>query len=412
MEGDEMRARWVVSVFLSLLFLSGCLFPTTPEDPTLFTEQLFTGSTIPGWWTGTDGGKKAWHADSAYHVALTTTQTTYWTTYTVPGRIGNFRLDIDVAQIDGPDDNGFGVVFRKYCYDNYYYFLISGDGYMTFRKVIDGQSTDIQSWTPCAAVIQGNATNHLTIIADASRFTFSVNGTEVLQTTDSTLATGYLGVMVKSYNESGVHVAFDNLVVHWLGTPPLDMEVVLDTFSQGSDHWNATDNADRRTWFADGEYHMQVKSGGIGAAIESYAGTPSQFSNFTMIFKVRVAAGSAENPYGVMFRSGTVGGQAAYYRFLMCDDGRVRLDKRVGGITTALVDWTDCGWIVTGDSHLVQVKADCKQIRVFVDEQLAVSIVDGSFDAGGIWLIALGLQAPPEFHVAFDNVTLLYYPDS
>ena len=402
-----MRRRRAVLIAVSLLLLSGCFSSDVPVDPTLFTEQLFNGTTIPGWWTGTDGGKQAWHEDSAYHVGLTTGDTTYWTRYTVPGRIGDFQLDIDIAQIEGPNDNGFGVVFRNYCYNNYYYFLISGDGYMTFRKVVDGHRTDIQSWTQCAAVTQGNATNHLTIIADGSQFRFFVNDTEVLQATDSALATGYLGVMVKSYGVPGVHVAFDNLRVHWVGEEPVDRIFIRDLFLSESEHWNTTDNETWTSYVADDEYHIEVKT--TGAAVERYQGPQSTFSNFSFHFEVRVVEGAAENPYGLLFRMDTASGKAAYYRFLMLDDGRAKLEKRISGTTTTLVDWIECPWVVPGEAHMIQLTADCKRITVSIDYEHVIDVVDDSLGLGEIALVVFNLSEDAGFHVAYDQVSLFYY---
>lgn len=405
-----MRRGWsVVCVVAVLLGLTGCFQFDPPSDPTLFTEQLFNGSSIPGWYTGTDGPKEAWHADSAYHVRVSESSSLYWANYSVAGKIGDFQLDVDVTQVEGPDDNGFGIVFRNVCYNNYYYFLISGDGFMTFRKVVDGQRTDIQPWVACPVVVQGNNTNHLTIVADGSHFAFYVNGTEVLQATDSSLDFGHFGVMVRTLNEPGVHIAFDNLIVHWLGEPPTEIESVTDSFSSDSENWKPSDTEDERVWVESGEYHMLVKKA-VGVSLELYQGAPSVFGSFSLLFDARVVSGSVENPFGVIFRYGRVNGKAAYYRFLMLDDGRVKLEKRMNDTTTVLSDWQECPWVAQGDVHHIHVKADCKWLRISIDGRWTIDVKDGSLARGRIGLLGIGLDHGTGFHVAMDNVKLLYYP--
>ena len=41
----------------------------------------------------------------------------------------DLRIEVDVSKQNGPDDNAFGVLCRYQDPENFYYFLISSDGF-------------------------------------------------------------------------------------------------------------------------------------------------------------------------------------------------------------------------------------------------------------------------------------------
>jgi hypothetical protein len=62
-------------------------------------------------------------------------------------------------------------------------------------------------------VNQGAVTNTLAIEARGSQFAFSVNDEQVLQVEDGALASGEVGLYAGAFDEAGVHIAFDDLMV-------------------------------------------------------------------------------------------------------------------------------------------------------------------------------------------------------
>lgn len=139
---------------------------------------------------------------------------------------------------DGAAVSVYGLMFRMRDADNYYSFLIDTDGYYRVARAIDGVEREISTWIPSDAVNTGSgAINVLGVRGVGDQFTFTVNGqpvelclpddpegnstysggrcfgTMTPSLTDSTHATGQLGLIAVAENEPDVSVVFDNLVV-------------------------------------------------------------------------------------------------------------------------------------------------------------------------------------------------------
>jgi hypothetical protein len=123
-------------------------------------------------------------------------------------------MEVDATQVDGPNDNTYGVIFRYQDDRNFYRLDISGDGYFAVFKFKDGAWTKLQDYVETAAVKQGNTTNHVQVIAKGDQFTFNVNGETVKTFSDKDFSSGNVGVTAGTlFDTAGVHIAFDNLKV-------------------------------------------------------------------------------------------------------------------------------------------------------------------------------------------------------
>jgi hypothetical protein len=124
------------------------------------------------------------------------------------------RIDVDVAKIGGPDENRIGLLCR-FAKGNYYFFMVSSDGYYTIGKFIDENATLLgQSEMQFnEAIHKGLAVNHLRGDCVDNVLTFYVNGKQVAQTQDGDLAEGDVGLLVGTFTEPGVDVIFDNYLV-------------------------------------------------------------------------------------------------------------------------------------------------------------------------------------------------------
>jgi hypothetical protein len=97
---------------------------------------------------------------------------------------------------------------------HFYAFSVSGDGYVRASRYDDGRWEVLgPDWVAHEAVNQGAATNTLTVEARGAELTFWVNDEQVLQVTDDALARGEIGLYAGAFNESGVNIAFDDLVI-------------------------------------------------------------------------------------------------------------------------------------------------------------------------------------------------------
>jgi hypothetical protein len=146
-----------------------------------------------------------------YFIVVETTDFSYWT---IAGTsVADFVLEVEASQVDGPDNNDYGVLLRYQDDDNFYSFEISGDGYYTFSKSVEGQFLSIIPWRESRAINLGNNPNLLRVEAIGSDFSLYINDELVDAAIDSEFSQGDIGLLVGTYEEAGTHIAFDNLKV-------------------------------------------------------------------------------------------------------------------------------------------------------------------------------------------------------
>jgi hypothetical protein len=204
---------------LLILFISACSTGSSkssgPAAPTAFTPLPYTenfDNPASGWKIASDDSIKIQYQNSALNFTISALNFIGWSTPNQ--KFGDFTFDVDAVQVDGPDDNGYGVIVRYVDDRNFYRLDISGDGYFDVLKYKAGTWIKIQDWTESPAIHQGATTNHLRVVAQGNQFTFSVNDQIVKTFTDDDFRQGDIGLSVGTFfDHAGVHVAFDNLIV-------------------------------------------------------------------------------------------------------------------------------------------------------------------------------------------------------
>ena len=137
-----------------------------------------------------------------------------------PGRSfdGDIRVEADASKVAGEYDDDYGLICRysgEPSAPNYYYFIISSDGYAVIGKVTAGESVYISSekMVPSDAIKQGMTTNHLAADCIGSTLTFSVNGQQVASASDTSFTSGDVGFIAGTFDIPSAEFSFDNLVV-------------------------------------------------------------------------------------------------------------------------------------------------------------------------------------------------------
>ena len=126
----------------------------------------------------------------------------------------DFILEVDAGQVSGPVGD-YGLIFRKEA-GNFYYFRIYSDGkYMISKSFEKGEEDweNIKDWTDSKHIKRGKGINRLKVIAHGSQILVFVNEEYLATVTDSSFVKGGAGMIVGTYNESNVHVHFDNFKV-------------------------------------------------------------------------------------------------------------------------------------------------------------------------------------------------------
>ncbi|MFC1996359.1 hypothetical protein ACFLXI_01965 [Chloroflexota bacterium] len=153
------------------------------------------------------------YADGVYRILVNTDNTDQWAN---PGLdFSDTTIKVEATKVGGPDDNDFGVVCRYEDTENFYFFIISSDGFYATGKVFDGiqELLGETEMMPNDAIKTGNATNNIQADCISSRLTFSVNGTQLITVEDSAFAKGDVGLIAGTFDTSGTDIHFDNYLV-------------------------------------------------------------------------------------------------------------------------------------------------------------------------------------------------------
>jgi hypothetical protein len=134
----------------------------------------------------------------------------------VPGLdFGDVRIEVDAVKLGGSEANRIGLVCRYQDPQNYYFFIISTDGFYGVGKVTDGQASLIgMSEMQRSDIIQPQGgLNHLRADCVGQELTLYDNGLKLATAADADHASGDAGLFAGTSTQPGLDVAFDNFVV-------------------------------------------------------------------------------------------------------------------------------------------------------------------------------------------------------
>ncbi len=216
-----MGRRRIGTLFLglaALLALSACDVissePDTCETEGYLFEDEFDGTRDCGWATYNRGGAIVEITDGALQISTSQPGQIWWSN---PGKdFDDLIITVEARQADGPDDNAYGLICRYQNEENFYLFLISGDGYYAIGKYQSGSPeveylTENQQFQPSDAINQGNATNRIEASCIGNELSLSVNGLSLLTVTDPTFVTGDIGVAASTLQPGTSLIEFDSI---------------------------------------------------------------------------------------------------------------------------------------------------------------------------------------------------------
>ena len=121
--------------------------------------------------------------------------------YAPAGSFADATISATSKQISGSQLNPYGIAFRISGQLDYEFDIDSG-GQWAVAKCGSSNCTTLVDFTPNSAIHTGlNVTNTLTVAMKGSHFVFSVNGTQVGETTDATYASGKVGISASDSTE-------------------------------------------------------------------------------------------------------------------------------------------------------------------------------------------------------------------
>ena len=214
------RISLIVLFFLSVtIVLAACTVDNSEElcdsNGSLLQDD-FSGEQECGWVLYNQGGTVVSIEEGVLQLSASQPGQVYWTN---PGReFTDVIISAQARQVSGPNDNAFGAICRYQNEENFYIFLISGDGYYMIGKYESG-NTQIQYLTGEGEFVfseiinQGVATNQVRASCIGDNLSLSVNGIPLVSVTDGTFATGDVGLGASTFELGTAVVRFDDFRV-------------------------------------------------------------------------------------------------------------------------------------------------------------------------------------------------------
>jgi len=197
------------------LFLSACASVAIPTIPpansgdVLYKEEFEDNTT--GWARVSNDNGIMDYDGGGYRILVRQPKLNIWSTS--EKNFSDVRVEADVIKLNGPDENRMGLMCR-YQGGNYYFFIISNDGFYVIGKFIGGLTLLLgQSEMQVSETIQTGTMNHLRADCIGNTLTFYINFIEVASAVDADLPTGDVGVLAGAFSEPGVDVLFDHFMV-------------------------------------------------------------------------------------------------------------------------------------------------------------------------------------------------------
>jgi len=216
-----MKYRFIILITTLLLSSLACQTIVQSGDqadnpPSDLGEVLFQddfSNTSSGWdRVNLDEGVTDYD-NGIYRMYVNETDTDVWAN---PGlNFTDVHMEVDATKVGGDDNNDFGLICRYMDTDNFYFLIISSDGYYGVGKVTNGeqQLIGIESMPPSDEINQGNAKNHLRGDCVGNTLSLYVNGVFLASYEDSDLSSGDVGMIAGSFEQPGTEIHFDNFMV-------------------------------------------------------------------------------------------------------------------------------------------------------------------------------------------------------
>lgn len=198
-----------IAALVFLLAITGCNTIGGPYEETFDDAGR--------WGTGSDVDKEGQVQNGRYEFLVKSEFGLFWTT--AGEEFGDGVYQVEATPLEGPLDNGYGMMFRVGDDANaFYLFEVSADGFVWIGLCEEGCSEEAvlieDGWFASEAVNEGlNVTNVLRVRAEQANLIFYVNDQEVGRVTDDSFQSGDIGLAVETLGEAGVLVAFDNFTV-------------------------------------------------------------------------------------------------------------------------------------------------------------------------------------------------------
>lgn len=200
-------------IILALSSLACFSLSTLRSSSNILFQDDFS-DTDKKWDQVTEPDRSTGYYDNAYRITVNTADSHVWANPRAED-FTDVRIEVDATKNGGPDDNDFGIICRYTGENQFYYGVISSDGYYGIYKVTSDGAVSLgnESMLQSDAISLGQAKNHLRFDCKGSTLSLYVNGTLVDEQTDPDFSTGNVGLMAGTFQTEGTDILFDNFIV-------------------------------------------------------------------------------------------------------------------------------------------------------------------------------------------------------
>jgi hypothetical protein len=208
-----MKLRFIICLAAVSLLLQACTLPwdTQQAGDVLYKDDF---SNAASGWDRVDAEDRVTdYVAGLYRILVKGKNIDVWAR---PGlSFGDVRVEVEGAKAGGDDNNDFGVICRYQDDQNFYFMVISSDGYYGIAKRKEGQVSLLGSAMMVSSdqIKQGNATNHLRADCVGATLRLFINQVMVFETQDADYQQGDVGLLAGSFDNPGTEILFDNFVV-------------------------------------------------------------------------------------------------------------------------------------------------------------------------------------------------------
>lgn len=212
-----MKLFRIIVFCLSLFSLSACQSALFTSLVTASGERMYQDDFTDqsgGWPIDSTAEGAFAYSDGVYQISVVTPYYQFWA---LSGHAyQDVRVEADTSRLAGPEVNLYGLLCRAIDEVNFYFFVISSDGYYTIGKVKNNESfllgQEMMAYN--AVIARGESVNHLRFDCIGSTLTGYINDEMVALTEDEEFRDGDAGMIAGAFDVGGVDVSFDNFAIY------------------------------------------------------------------------------------------------------------------------------------------------------------------------------------------------------
>lgn len=185
--------------------------------PQVFFQDAFE-TTQHGWNRAAEDNSWTDYGSGVYVIQVEKANTLMWANPSADSQQAipkNVRIVVTATRQSGSENNAFGITCRVQDQDNFYFLVVSSDGYYAIGKMDKGRISFLgerNKRTMDRMESRPRAGQPLTIeaICRENMLTLRLNGKALRSLTDDTFKQGGVGLIAATFGEPNVEIHFDN----------------------------------------------------------------------------------------------------------------------------------------------------------------------------------------------------------